>query len=246
MDDPRHQESALGSERGTKRVLVIDDDEEFRTLCISRIKRLLAELEPKKNDIEVVPADSLEKFEALLATLKADGRERDLIYALVDLKLPTSSRPDAHEEEAKAKAENGQIVLRRLTELNVPTLLMSTERMVDEVFRAGQPRFWPKTEFDDERKIKEVVVQILCARDKAPIIELKFCCDYLRSPVQERGQTRQLPLAFQSPSMRALRNRILGKVAGGTAAVLLLGEPGVECEQLSWLLFREVSRPHDQ
>lgn len=223
-----------------KLVLVIDDDGNFRKTCMSKLKRILTKLEPEEDSLVFVTAGSLEKFELILRMLEVGSRKGDLVYALVDLKLPATEGRDSPDQEPATR--NGRDVCRKLREWNVPILLVSSAGVpeVDPVLIDGQMPFLPKEDFNDDRKVEEVTVQILYAKRKSPVISLEYC-DVIESPVKERGQTRRLPLAFKAPSMRVLRNRILGKVKGEAAAVLLLGEHGVEFEQLAWLLFREIA-----
>jgi hypothetical protein len=219
-------------------VLLIDDDQVFRNLARGKLERYFAELEAKA-DVKILSAASVSKFEAILGLISAEHREGAIIYALVDLMLPVDERRDGgltQPEEA-----NGTRILNRLQELKVPTRLVTKEsaQMAGEATLGEQP-YMPKADFRDEVKVKALAAEILATRQQAPDVSVNNCVE-LRSPIGERGQTRLLPLALKSSSMALLHDRIRKRVAREGAAVLLSGAPGVEFEQLAWLLFREIT-----
>jgi hypothetical protein len=229
-----------------KLVMVVDDDDEFQILCLDKLERFLTELAPEGSKLDFLLAGSLKKFEALLDMLMAEKREEDLIYALVDLKLPSSER--GTEQDDQAMFENGKLVYGRLRQLKVPTLLISgaaRREVFDIALAADRAHFLPKEKFYNDETAKDVAIQILCAKHRTPSITVDpGCCESIESPLLARGKKRCLPLAFESPTMAALRTRICSKGAKEAAAVLLLGESGVEFEQLAWLLFREITKTH--
>ncbi len=155
MSDPHEYEVTPGLPEG-KLVLVIDDDKNFRQLCIGKLRRALTERAPEEKDLKLLPAGSLEKFQAILKMLEADSRKGDLVYALVDLKLPATER---REEPNQAPAtENGRDVCRALREWNVLHLLVSGAGRsdIDEVVIPDQMDFRSKDDFNDQETVKEI------------------------------------------------------------------------------------------
>jgi hypothetical protein len=215
-----------------KIVLVVDDDLNFRDPFITRLSDLLTELMPKGSHLEVLPAGAVEAYDAYISMLRDSGREKDLIYALLDLQIPVR-------RGEIPTTENGIVVLNKLRDLKVPTVVISNLPLAKRDFGPNQPVFISKNDLEDERKLKAQAVQIIDAIKDQPTVNLEDC-KVLVSPIQERQRTRRLPLAVKSPAMLALHNR-MPKAAREAAAVLAVGDPGVEFEQLAWLFFKEIS-----
>lgn len=217
-----------------KLVLLIDDDANFINSLAISLEEQLAGVKAKNLQI-LPPAFSLDEFEAQMTLLRAAHRQNDLIFAFVDLNLPKA--PD----DSNAAPANGKRILRTLREMNVQTVLVTSKSPGEVGPVEGDPVFVTKPELKGGNKLHELVLQIVTIAEGHEDVSLAEC-DVLSSPVVERGQTRRLPLAFKSPAMRALRNSRLPKAAVEAAAVLAIGEPGVEFEQLAWLFHREISK----
>lgn len=216
-------------------VLLIDDDDTFVASSDTRLRKKFDELAPARRDLQILTADTTQRFDAIVAILREDDRLKDLIYAFVDLNLPET-------RSAAARPENGMRVVAQLRNLIVPTVVfsdMSPEKL-KRIFDDNPPRFITKEEWNTDARLRPLCLEVLSRLDERPAGTAQDC-EVLCSPVAERQRTRRLPFAFGSPAMRSLRNRI-PKVAAEAAAVLAVGDPGVEFEQLAWLLYKEITK----
>lgn len=230
-------------------ILVIDDDPNFRAQCIEdlsseldRLDERFKDRDPWKEVLTFRALDSLESFGDLMAYLKAWKRVDQIVYAIVDLKLPTRSGGEG-EDDTPTMIRNGKCVLDALDQAQIPKALVSSadsEIVAEKVLRKKEVPFIAKTHF--ERACQDLARQIheapLDALDLAGVREIE-------SPGVKRLRPRKLPLAAKSSQMHNLISRIERGTYKNSAAILLIGEEGVEFEQIGWLLYYEALKAHD-
>ncbi|MEM7048361.1 MAG: hypothetical protein AAF604_01825 [Acidobacteriota bacterium] len=225
-----------------KFVLIIDDDSEFVIACMRELSLQFRKLENPHLDIPTfLKITNVEQLEKALSHQSAHGEIQSIAYALVDYRLPTTAWS---EDTTKEMEENGKKVLHMLEELQVPVLLMSIadrELVDDQVLHHKDVWFVPKKSFTEEAP--DIARRLLANLEGANEVKRrKARLRVIRCPNGKRCQTRILPLAFESKSMTDIVNAIQRGTFHQAAATLLVGEEGVEFEQVAWLLFESLSK----
>lgn len=223
-------------------VLLIDDDEGFSHGCIRKLDEEVQRIRNGEVRLKFEPIVSRSGFDLIFDRLMAQGRLGNIVYALVDLKLPSEKEA---EESTVQQIENGSHVLERLRkESEIPIYLISSasRELVDtSVLQHAQVRFVEKMYLNDQ--VESIAWQLLNARDRPRSSARGLRVLTVKCPDDVRGKEWELPLAQESKWMSELLNTINRGIYQDAAAVLLLGGPGVEFEQISWQLYHSVTDP---
>ena len=135
---------------GSRVVLLVDDNPDFCESCITRLEEEAMQMNP---DVRVTFATlrSRRSFDEMVALLEAEGRLADVVYALVDLKLPTTA--EQREEEETDQIQNGCHVLDSLRRMEKPTYLVSSvprEQVNKRVRKRFRVNFVEKKDFSSQ------------------------------------------------------------------------------------------------
>ena len=224
-------------------VLIIEDDTNFSHACQRELREKIGKLPSASQlslDFQTITCH--QQFEEVIRHLSAWNGLKSVIYALVDVRIPTVE--GVRDANRYKEIENGNSIIKKLRDEKVFFSVISSlprEEIDAKVNSKADIHFIHKDEFSEKVSTlaQDIVARALSAPETSA--EGKARVEQVLCPNGSRRQSRILPLAYESSRMTDTVNRINRGEYDDAAAVLLIGEEGVEFEQIGWLLYRKLT-----